>query len=271
MRNILFSVLVLFVACVVHAQDIQRVQIDGIVKVPGGEDIEGISVYNASSQKGTITNEEGKFNIAVAENDRLTFTALQFQEFTVIIDQGVIDEGVLSVFINPAVVQLDEVIVRPYDLSGNVRVDAGKIQYVDVEIPMMDLSYKNLEYNSDFAPDSQTSIPQNVSLEALGYTQQREGANVFGLVDLLFGRKTTKPTRRELVQLKDAKITAIQQRFGNQYFEDTLQIPEERIGEFLYYAEDEGLSTDLLKAENELKLMDYLERKSKVFLELSED
>ena len=271
MKKQLLSILFFLTTFALIAQDTQRIEIEGIIKVSSNEDLEGVSVYNVSSQKGTITNSEGKFSLEVAENDRIIFTALQFQEFTVVVDEGVVNEKFLSVYINPAVVELEEVVVRPYNLSGHVRVDAPRIRYVDINAHIGDLSYENLEFNSEFAPDSQTSIKENVSLEALGYTSQREGANIFGLVSLLSGNKSNKPTRRELTQLKEAKITAVQQRFGNHYFTDTLQIPEERIGEFLYFAEDEGLGTDLLKPENELKLMSFIKQKSTLFLALGED
>src|SRR5690606_21585672 len=109
------------------AQDIDRVIVEGKIHVPKDEDAEGISVYNISSQQGTVTDAEGAFEIAIAENDRLQIFALQYKTFTVVMDEGVIKQQKLNIFVNPAITQLDEVVIRPYDLSGNVRADVEKI------------------------------------------------------------------------------------------------------------------------------------------------
>jgi hypothetical protein len=54
--------LLLFVAApALFAQDIDRTKVSGKIHVPQGEDAEGISIYNISSQKGTITNADGTF------------------------------------------------------------------------------------------------------------------------------------------------------------------------------------------------------------------
>ena len=59
------------------AQNVKRVLVEGqiIVDYP---DLEGVTVYNLSSNKGTITNEEGKFAISVTLNDKIEISALQF-------------------------------------------------------------------------------------------------------------------------------------------------------------------------------------------------
>lgn len=131
-KNLLLFLFVIS-APLVLAQDIDRVKVQGKIHVPEGEDAEGISVYNSSSQKGTITDYDGSFEIEVAENDRLRIFALQYQPFTAVVDKGIIERKELNIYVNQAVTQLDEVIVSPYDLSGNIRADVEKIPtyYVD--------------------------------------------------------------------------------------------------------------------------------------------
>ncbi len=128
------------------AQDIERVSVKGTITAPIGEDVEGINIYNLSSQEGTVTDAEGVFNLRVGINDRVQVTALQFQSFTVIVDRGVMDVREMNIYMNPAVNQLEEVIVRPYDLSGSIVVDVRRIQ-TSVVSPDWDLSYSTLEPN----------------------------------------------------------------------------------------------------------------------------
>ncbi|MCB0464912.1 MAG: hypothetical protein KDC78_04440, partial [Aequorivita sp.] len=75
MTKKLLLLLFIVVSPALFAQDIDRTKVSGKIHVPQGEDAEGISVYNISSQKGTITNADGSFEIEIAENDRLQITA----------------------------------------------------------------------------------------------------------------------------------------------------------------------------------------------------
>ena len=171
------TILFLCFSGLVLSQEIERVIIQGQITAPTGEDIEGISIYNISDQEGTITDKDGKFELAVAKNDRVQVTALQFQSFTVIIDEGVIEVRKLTIYMNPAINQLEEVIVRPYDLLGNVTADVKRIQ-TSVISPDWDLSYSTLEFDYKFTPDALTGVRGNAAEEALGYSDLRAGADV---------------------------------------------------------------------------------------------
>jgi hypothetical protein len=109
-----------------NAQD--RVEVTGQLSVSSSMSAEGITVFNVSSSKGTVTDSYGKFKIDVAENDLLEFSSVQFSVFTIIIDKGVINTETISIKVVPSVNTLEEVFIRPYDLSGNFEVD---INYID--------------------------------------------------------------------------------------------------------------------------------------------
>ena len=80
--QLLICFLVLF-NTISFAQEIERVEVNGRIIVDRN-DVEGVTVYNHSSQTGTVTDKEGNFVINVAINDRVEFGALQFQNFTII-------------------------------------------------------------------------------------------------------------------------------------------------------------------------------------------
>lgn len=266
MRNLIFLFLSISPAFL-FSQQIERVNVEGVITAPVGEDTEGISVYNVSSQKGTITNKEGNFSLEVGINDRVLFTALQFQEFTVIVDEGIIESQQMRIYINPAVVQLDEVIVRPHDLSGNINVDVARIKTVDLDTDVS-LSYEVMEFEFEFSDDRSTAV-ENSALNEV----PSAGLNIVGLVNLLGeslfknrNQSTQKLTSLEKAQLEDASYTAIHQRFAHSYFTETLNLSENQIEGFLYFISENGFTLDLLKENNELKLMDFLDKKSKIYL-----
>lgn len=265
----LFFIYILLTPFILQAQDIERIKIQGKVTAPKGEDVEGVSIYNVSSQKGTISSVDGEFTIEVAENDRLLVSALQFSSFTVIIDQGVIINKRLGIYLNPVVNQLEEVIVRPYDLSGNVLVDVGRIKTANI-VPEWDLSYESLEFNYEFSADQYTSVKGNKAEEAFYNAQQQANLNFVGLAGLLFPKKKRKNTR---VINTERNLVAknLRQRFSNSYISDVFGISEENANEFIYFVEENGMRTDMLKANNEILLLDFMYQKSEDFLKQTEE
>lgn len=266
--------LLLFIAAApaLFAQDIDRTKVSGKIHVPQGEDAEGISVYNISSQEGTITNTDGSFEIEIAENDRVQITALQYQSFTVIMDKGIVERKLMNIFMNPVVNQLEEVIVRPYDLSGNINADVKKIPTYS-GIKDLKLSYYNLKYGDDLEPDDQTAISINAAEEALYSTTLKDGANVLailgGVGQLLFpnGKKISIG---ELQDDQNLLSNNIQQRFSKDFIAANFGIPEDKAVDFLFFAQENGLDQDLLKPKNEMQLMEFLFKKSKEYKERGE-
>lgn len=269
MRKIYILLLLLF-PTFIFAQQIERVLVNGAITAPIGEDLEGISVYNVSAQKGTITNENGEFTIEMGVNDRVLFSALQFQKFTVIVDEGVVETRQMKVYVNPAITTLDEIIVRPHDLTGNIRVDVSRIKTVDLDTGF-NISWEEMEFDFEFADDRSTEV-ENVAMREV----PTAGLNVLGLVSLLgetlFRKRdtTVQLTPLEKAQLADASYTAIYQRFANDYFIDVLKIPKDQIENFLYFVTENGFKPDLVQENNELKLMDFLEKQSKIYLARTE-
>lgn len=250
------------------AQDIQRVKIEGIIHVPEGDDAEGIGIYNISSQKGAVTDEEGKFIIEAAENDRLQIYALQYQSFVVVVDKGIIERRKTNIYLNPAITQLDEVIIRPYDLTGNVQADVKKIPTYQVG-NNWDMSFEAMEFGYGFTPDPQSSINQNVAQQALNPNMMNHGANILGLMggvaNLLFPRKEGKITVAERKDRGNLISNNLQVRFSKKFVEDNFDIPEDKAVEFLIFAQENGLDRNLLKPENELELMQFLQQSSLKF------
>lgn len=267
----LLLVLIFIVPFVGLSQQIERVMVEGVITAPPGEDLEAISIYNVSSQKGTITNENGEFSLEVGVNDRVLFSALQFQKFTVIVDEGIVANKVMKIYVNPAILQLDEIIVRPHDLTGNIIVDASRIKTSD-PLAAMNLSWEDLNYGFEFSDDKSSGVENSGMREV-----PSAGLNILYpfvlLADLIFKKSDSKPKKLnplDEMKLDDASFVALNQRFQKSYFTDVLLLPEERIENFIYFIIENGFTADLLKENNELKLMDFLEKQSKIYLKTTE-
>lgn len=238
---------ILLISLSVLGQKSNRILISGSIENRDNE-VEGISIYNESSGLGTITNEEGKFSIEVQVNDILLFSAIQFQKFKVVIDQGIIKEKKMHVFMNEVVTVLEEVIVRPYDLTGNVRVDIARLK---IHLPNFDkkiLSEKSVEV-FDFKPDFLSPVV-NQAADIPNYSNGIDMANIFR--EIFIKRKEDKRVKPKSVDSEIRKI------YNDQFFQQNLKIPEGEITQFISYCENQGLTYDLIEDKNQLKLIDFL-------------
>ncbi|MDR9456499.1 MAG: carboxypeptidase-like regulatory domain-containing protein [Salegentibacter sp.] len=240
------------------SQEVQRVVIDGKIIVPEGDNLEGMTVYNETSQRGTITNTDGEFRISVAINDSISFSALQFQKFTVVVDQGVIDSGELNVFISETVTELPEVVVLPHDLSGNVNVDVARIQVADPDLPRY--SAADLEnMNVVTEPDALTGPGKNEAMAA-SKTRLIHGLNLVNIFKVLVGDSNGSH------QIKQReKDEYIRQLYNDEFFQENLDIKKENINDFIFYASDNGLTAEMMQEGNELDLIEFLIAKGREY------
>lgn len=250
MKSFIITVLLL-VSGLGFAQE--RAIIQGNITVPPGDDPEGITIYNKTTNRGTVSQDDGTFLIAVALNDTLSFSAVQFQEFSVIIDQGVIDSGKLNIVINESINQLAEVVVKPYDLSGNVAVDVKRIPIASTALPDITASEIN-EMERQFKPD-QLSVPENA---AMPDRFMKNGLNIANIFRLIFSKENEELQSKDI----DDQILLL---YDDEFFKEYLNIKKENIHEFIDFAEDNGLSKAMLKEGNELDLVEFLIAESKVY------
>ncbi|HET8753285.1 MAG TPA: hypothetical protein VFM59_02910, partial [Salinimicrobium sp.] len=218
------------------------------------DDAEGITVYNKTTNRGTISTEEGDFMLAVALGDTIAFSAVQFQDFSVVIDQGVIDSGQLNVVINEAVNQLAEVVVRPYDLSGNVAVDVNRIAVAPTNLPAMSAAEIN-EAERQFLPDRLT-VPEN---SVMGNRFMEHGLNFANIFRAIFASRDQ--SEFDTIAVEEQILLL----YDDEFFRENLDVEKENINDFISFAEENGLSEEMLKEGNQLDLIEFLIAQSKSY------
>ena len=228
----------------------ERVRVQGKVIVPEGDSPEGMTVINETGKSGTITNLQGEFSIMAAENDSISFSAVQFEKFTIIVDAGVIDSRQMNVFLTESVTELPEVVVRPVDLTGNVNVDVNRISVNDPSLPR----YTAAQLDSmgiRVEPDSLTPPGRN---DALAQSQQWlvNGLNLVNIFKLLAYSEEDKSLSQEQINEQ------VRLMYNDEFFRENLDIAEENIQDFIYYTNERGLSEAMLQEGNELELIEFL-------------
>ena len=259
------------------AQQVNRVEVQGKIVVNSPE-LEGITVYNSSSNKGTITDAEGKFVIKVTENDVLEFSALQFEVFKTSITAEIIKSKQIVVKLVEEVNQLDEVVVLPYGLTGYTDVDAPGVNtfYVDAEEEF-------LGYDNETAYEFSDDYKSKVRNEAIDDQQPRmeNGLNILAIgkeVLKLFKKKKTKAEIAETqIIFKDKKEDdklevdiktqdKLFYKYDKDYLMTNFNIPEKEIVNFIKSIEEKPIKLALLDKKNEVKLLEYINQESQLFL-----
>ncbi|CAM4049554.1 hypothetical protein GILI108418_01705 [Gillisia limnaea] len=247
-----------------QAQGQDRTSVSGSIQVPVGDESVGIIVYNLNTEDFALTNPEGEFSIAVKLNDSLRISAAQFQEFIVIIDKGVIQSGELNIYVNEIINVLPEVVVSPYDLSGNVTVDAARLPVNDLPENYTASQMQSTYFASETGPSYQSS-PKNTAL-AMSQTRLVNGINFVNIFKELLIASKKDEIRDPYSERPNADIdTEIRAMYGDEFFQENLNIDLEYINDFIYFADDSGLKEEMLQKGNELELIEFLVEQSKQY------
>jgi len=257
--NIKLSLVFIFCAMSFSfAQITSRVMVKGKINAPIGDDVEGVVIYNLTTKKGTITNNKGIFKINVGVNDKVEVIAMQYQKFVVLIDKGVVDTKSLNIFLNESVNFLDEVIVRPYDLLGNVSIDVKKINVTESglnEVSQLTSARIN-DTDYDWTADELSELENKVFLE----DRMMYGLNFVNLFKAVF--KNNKKSKTKVVADIDVKVRNM---YNDEFFKTNLALEMDQINDFIFFAEENGLDRSYLEEGNELNLIEFLVSQSKIY------
>ncbi|MCX2680394.1 carboxypeptidase-like regulatory domain-containing protein [Galbibacter sp. EGI 63066] len=232
---ILLFIMVLPMA--MNAQDTDPVLLRGKV-LYRNSNVPNQNVINLNTERATVTNDDGEFEILVNEGDELVFTSLNYQLRTVEITQEILTNNRLVVEVNEKVTELDEVVVSPENEEAFIKLKEEE--------------FKEVVYEKDKAtPVVNYALPE--------YQQGMQyGVNFVNIFKALFKSKKEKDNT---IELRPSQV--LRQVYDDEFFVVDLKIPQEQIDEFLYYLDDRLPSQTLLKKDREFELIDFLVNESK--------
>ncbi|WP_242202336.1 carboxypeptidase-like regulatory domain-containing protein [Aestuariivivens insulae] len=258
MNRLLPALLFLFCMSTVVGQNTKRIKVKGLV-FSEENDIEAVTIFNTSSNKGTITNNEGEFELEVALNDIIEISALQFKPATITIGEEVIKFEQLKIQLVEQVNQLDAVTLSA-GLTGNLATDITNAKTVKpITIDMGDLSVA-YEYQVDRASDNSV-----VMKELKGITSKGELNNGINFAALL-GISRVWFKWKEKPKLVKEKPKTILDVFTKEHLSEACNMSVDKVEAFIVFVEEKGVQPELLKPEKEMQLLEYLMEQSKLFL-----
>ncbi|PHN93205.1 hypothetical protein CSC80_12715 [Maribacter sp. 6B07] len=212
-------------------------------------DVAATHVLNLTSQRATITDENGFFTVAVQLLDTLEFSAIQYKKKIVVVNTAILESKFISVGLEEALTELDEVTVTPYNLSGNLLKDLPTLE-LD---PIVTASTLGL-------PNAYVKIPTKAERE-LSAATANPIMSFDPLINAITGRTKMLKKRVERNKLYD-RTERVRKFYEDSVYQEQLLIPIDKIDDFLYYCEVDPRFQQIVDNHNEMEIWEYLRQKS---------
>ncbi|MBT8302631.1 MAG: carboxypeptidase-like regulatory domain-containing protein [Maribacter sp.] len=212
-----------------------------VVNAQSDRPLESVHIVNLNKVLGTITNQKGEFSISAAVNDTLYFSYLGFKSQKIRVTNDMFKFKDTKIALTELAYALEEVIVRPYQLTGYLEIDV-----------------KNIPINTAY----QYSISGlNVGYEA-GKKNPSAVTKVLGAIlnpaDLLrnlFGKKPNQMRKLRQIKEDDAIRDLLASKFDRETLTELLQIEKMDIDDILNNC---SYSKSFITTANDLQILDAI-------------
>ena len=124
MKRSLFLIFVLFSFFAFSQEDLLR---GVVVNAENDVPIDNVHIVNLNQVIGTITNRKGEFEISARANDTLYFSFIGFKSIKINVTNDMLKFQEIKIGLTELAYTLEEVVVRPYQLTGYLEIDAKNI------------------------------------------------------------------------------------------------------------------------------------------------
>ncbi|WP_019671316.1 carboxypeptidase-like regulatory domain-containing protein [Eudoraea adriatica] len=253
LRNKTFLLFLFLVVTSASAQNVFFYKLEGKV-INSNKGIADVHVMNTSSNRATITDEEGLFSIAARLNDTILFSAVQYKRVNLVVTRAMLESSSIVVPLEEFINELDEVVVRPYNLSGDLGRDMNNLKtdkvYVAATLGLP---------NAYVKPITQAERKLNEATTGGGLVPLNP------IINAISGR--TKYLKKVLAsQEKYARTSRVREYYADSLFVKYLKIPENKIEDFMYYCEVDNSFSSVVDSHDRLKIWEYLKLRSTAYL-----
>lgn len=233
----------------ISAQTFDPKTLEGKVHSHDG-DVAATHVLNTTTKKASITDIDGRFSIQVHLNDTLVFSAVQYQTKTLVVSVEIMESKFISVALEAANIVLDEVVVTPYNLTGELGRDMGRLNVAPSVTPV-----------SLGLPNAYVKMPTMAERRLFEATSGSGFIPLNPIINGISGR--TKQLKEFVaVEKKYARTERVRQFYADSLWINELKIPGNKLDDFLYFCEVDPAFTAVVDTADKLKIWNYLNLKS---------
>src|SRR5690606_5921128 len=203
--------------------------------------LESVPVINLNQVKGTITNQKGEFTIPAQVNDTLYFSYLVFKTQKVRVTNDMFRFGNTKVSLTELAYALEEVIVRPYQLTGYLEIDVKNLPINTT--PQYSISGLPTSYEAgNKSPSAVTKV-----LGAI--------LNPADLLRNLFGKKPKQLRKLQLVKEENEIRDLLASKFDRETLTELLQLEK---GDIEDIPNNCNYSRTIIQTANDLQILDAI-------------
>lgn len=240
MKKIFLLLLFGFIATITWSQE--ETIINGkVLSASNNTSLQNVHIVNLNTVKGALTGGEGEFSIRASVNDTLYFSYLGFKSIRVRVTNDWIKFGEIRIKMTELSIALEEVVVRPIQLTGYVEIDAKIIPIYD------NYRYRIAGLGSGY--EGGNTQPGAIS-KVLN--------SIFNPADFLYNVFGKRPHQmKKLRKMKDDdEIRALLQgKFDRETLMAVLQLERVDIDEILNNC---SYSKDFIRSANDLQILDAI-------------
>ncbi|AIZ41658.1 carboxypeptidase-like regulatory domain-containing protein [Cellulophaga baltica] len=234
-----------------QAQGVFSKDIEGKVSSADG-DVAATHVLNVSTKKAAITDIDGFFKISASLKDTLVFSAIQFQRKEIIVTAEILTSKTIYITLDPALNELKEVVVMPYNLTGNLAQDMRSEPVVVAATLGLPNAYVKKKTQGERKLNEATTggglIPVNPIINAIS-----------GRTKMLKDR-----VKRDEKYARTERVRAF---YADTLYVTELKIPALKIDDFLYFCEVDDSFSSVVDTHDKIRIWEFLKKKSKVYRE----
>nr|WP_299000686.1 hypothetical protein [uncultured Allomuricauda sp.] len=240
----------------IHTRAQENKLLEGRVEAPG-KDVVGVVVQNITSKNAVITSFDGQFAIQVQVGDTLVFSAVQFRRKTLPINSVIFNTSFVTIPLEEFVNELKEVVVRPYNLSGNLNEDLGGLQLEkDVSAEALGLPNAGVRIKTQSERKLQEAAGPKFNAGMI------LSPPLNPIINAITGRTKMLKNRVKLDKTY-ARTQRVQDFYVDSLFVGLFKIPKGKIDDFMYYCEVDQEFQDVVDSGDKLRILDFMIAKSR--------
>lgn len=245
----LYTLILLIIYLVPNFSCSQTQELSGIIKSDSG-DVMGLNIVSKKGNRGTTTDEKGRFSILVEHRDTLLISSIQYGLKIVPVNDILQQSDSVNIKLEEVPIELKEVVVSNHYLTGNLLQDISS------------LKLEKIPSNEDLG------LP-NPQVRTLSYAEKKLKYSSTGAINLLINILTgrLKQVRKEIKAEKIAGyFDSIKSKLNDSFFIDHLNIPLDKVDGFIIFCCGDENLVQIIENGNDLELVTFFEKKGKEFL-----
>lgn len=219
--------------------------------------VSDVHIINLNTKMGTISNDRGEFEIRVSLNDTLLFSSIEYERKKIKMTGNFIKYKRILVDLIPSLNELYEIFIE--GLTGSLNYDINKVpkdtlQKHNFIFKRSDVSILGHDYNADLSkPPNAEALSNPILMNGVG-----------GSVSIPDKRFEQERRFKQKISQKKEFPLKIKKDLGLDFFTKVLNIPEEKINNFLAYCEYKNIIEEYYR-NNLLQVIQILQEESESY------